>query len=260
MSEPTVAASNASYQIGGVSLVEGIDLEVSAGELVAIIGPNGAGKSTLLGLLSGDLRASGGQVLLNGIDVATALPGDLSLMRSILTQHELVEVPYTAAQLVEMGRFPHRHDPSNTTDQDSAAVMKAMEQTDTTRFAQRAYATLSRGEQTRVSLARVIAQATPIIFLDEPTTGLDVAHQERIMERVTELARRQRTTLVVLHDLNTAAVHADRIVLMSQGQVVASGQPPEVLEADLLSRVYDQPMIVIEHPFRDCPLVLTGDR
>ena len=164
MSEPTVAASNASYQIGGVSLVEGIDLEVSAGELVAIIGPNGAGKSTLLGLLSGDLRASGGQVLLNGIDVATALPGDLSLMRSILTQHELVEVPYTAAQLVEMGRFPHRHDPSNTTDQDSAAVMKAMEQTDTTRFAQRAYATLSRGEQTRVSLARVIARQRQSFF------------------------------------------------------------------------------------------------
>ena len=257
MPDPSVVAKGASYQVGQSALVRDVDLEVWPGELVAVIGPNGAGKSTLLSLLSGSLRPTDGHVLLNGIDVSKILPGDLALVRSILTQHEPVDVPYTAAQLVEMGRFPHRRDQNNTRDRDLAAVASAMEQTDTTRFALRTFTTLSKGEQARVSLARVIAQATPIIFLDEPTTALDVAHQERIMELAVELARQQRTTLVVLHDLNAAAVHADRIVLMSQGTVVARGQPNEVLEADLLSMVYDQPMIVVEHPFRDCPLVLT---
>ncbi len=157
-----------------------------------------------------------------------------------------------------MGRFPHRRDQANTHEKDSEAVADAMAQTDTTRFASRTYTTLSKGEQTRVSLARVIAQATPIVLLDEPTTALDVAHQERIMKRAVQLARQQRTTVVVLHDLNAAAVHADRIILMNQGTVVARGQPREVLQADLLSTVYDQPMVVVDHPFRDCPLVLTA--
>ncbi len=259
MSEPTVVAKNLSYRVGDTTLVSDVDLDVSPGELVAVIGPNGAGKSTLLNLLSGSLRPSNGHVLLNGIDISKVMPGDLALVRSILTQRELIDIPYTAGQVVEMGRFPHRRDETNTRDRDSAAVAHAMEQTDTTRFADRIYATLSKGEQTRVSLARVIAQGTPIILLDEPTTALDVAHQERIMERAVELARQQRTALVVLHDLNAAAVHADRIVLMNRGAIVARGQPDDVLQADLLSTVYDQPMVVVKHPFRDCPLVLTGD-
>ena len=259
MPDPTIIANKVTYRIQGATLVSNVDLEVSPDELVAVIGPNGAGKSTLLNLLSGNLHPTDGEVLLNGTNTLHALPGDLALERSILTQREPIDIPYTAAQVVEMGRFPHRRDEANSREQDSAAVADAMAQTDTTRFANRTYATLSKGEQTRVSLARVIAQATPIILLDEPTTALDVAHQERIMNRAVQLARQQRTTVVVLHDLNAAAVHADRIVLMSQGSVVAGGRPREVLQADLLSAVYDQPMVVVDHPFRDCPLVLTAN-
>ena len=260
MPEPTIIANGVTYRVQGTTLVSGVHLEMSPGELVAVIGPNGAGKSTLLNLLSGNLHPTQGEVLLNGIDTSKSLPGDLALERSILTQREPIDIPYTAAQVVEMGRFPHRRDQSNTREQDSEAVADAMAQTDTTRFATRVFATLSKGEQTRVSLARVIAQATPIILLDEPTTALDVAHQERIMKRAVQLAHEQRTTVVVLHDLNAAAVHADRIVLINQGTVVTSGQPRDVLQADLLSTVYDQPMVVVDHPFRDCPLVLTADK
>lgn len=255
MPEPTIVANAATYRVQGTALVSAIDLDVAPGELVAVIGPNGAGKSTLLNLMSGDLHPTEGAVLINGIDTSRALPGDLALERSILTQREPIDIPYTAAQVVAMGRFPHRRDEANTRERDAAVIAHAMAQTDTTRFAARTYTTLSRGEQTRVSLARVIAQATPIILLDEPITALDVAHQERIMTLTAVLAE-DRTVVAVLHDLNAAAVHASRILIMSEGAVVADGGPRQILQADLLTAVYDQPMVVVDHPFRDCPLVL----
>jgi iron complex transport system ATP-binding protein len=258
MPDPTIAAVAVTYRVRDATLVSRVDLEVRPGELVAVIGPNGAGKSTLLSLLSGNLRPSEGEVLINGIDTSRALPGDLALERSILTQREPIDIPYTAVQVVEMGRFPHRRDESNTREQDAAVVADAMDQTDTARLAGRRFVTLSKGEQTRVALARVIAQATPIILLDEPTTALDVAHQERIMSRAVALSAR-KTVVVVLHDLNAAAVHADRIVLMNEGAIVAEGGPRDVLGADLLTAVYQQKMVVVEHPFRDCPLILTAD-
>jgi iron complex transport system ATP-binding protein len=257
MPDPTIVANAATYRVQGATLVSHIDLEVAPGELIAVIGPNGAGKSTLLNLLSGDLHPTAGDVLINGIATSRALPGDLALQRSILTQREPIDIPYTASQVVAMGRFPHRRDETNTRERDAAVVADAMAQTDTTRFASRTYSTLSRGERTRVSLARVIAQATPIVLLDEPTTALDVANQERIMNLAVVLAI-QRTVVVVLHDLNAAAVHANRILVMSAGAVMADGGPRQVLQADLLTSVYDQKMVVVDHPFRDCPLVLTA--
>lgn len=259
MSDRGIVAKDVTYRVQDATLVSGINLRIEPGGLVAVIGPNGAGKSTLLGLLSGNLHPNEGHVFINGVDTRRALPGDLALERSILTQHEPFDVPYTAAQVVEMGRFPHRRVESNTRERDTDAIVEAMAQTDTSDFASRFYATLSKGEQTRVSLARVIAQATPIILLDEPTTALDVAHQERIMRRTAGLARDGKTAVAVLHDLNDAAVHADRIVVMSEGEVVADGKPQDVLDAEILSEVYGHPMTVVEHPFRECPLVLTAE-
>jgi iron complex transport system ATP-binding protein len=260
MSEATVVARSLTYQVGDATLVDGVDFEASEGELVAVIGPNGAGKSTLLNLLAGNLRPTAGDVLLNGVDASDALPGDLALLRSMLTQREPIEIPYTAAQVVQIGRFPHRRDENNSASRDAAVVAEAMASTDTTQFATRIYATLSGGEQTRVSLARVLAQDTPIVFLDEPTSALDVAHQERVMSEAVRVSRQHRAVVVVLHDLNAAAMHADRIVLMNQGAVVARGYPRDVLRQDLLSTVYSQSMVVVDHPFRDCPLVLTADQ
>ncbi len=259
MPEISVLADSLTYRIGDAVLVSEVHFEATPGALVAVIGPNGAGKSTLLNLLSGNLRPTVGHVLLNGIDAATAVPGDLALARSMLTQRAPVDIPFTAAQVVAMGRFPYRRDDTNTSERDAAAVAEAMERTDTTQFAGRIYATLSGGERTRVSLARVLAQDTPIVLLDEPTTALDVAHEERIMRETVRLSRRQRAVIVVLHDLNAAAVHADQIVLMERGAIVARGGPRDVLEESLLADVYQQPMVVVDHPFRDCPLVLTAD-
>ena len=259
MPDTAVLADSLTYRIRDAVLVSEVHFEATPGALIAVIGPNGAGKSTLLNLLAGNLHASEGRVLLNGIDVSTALPGDLALARSMLTQRAPVDIPFTAAQVVAMGRFPYRRDDTNTGERDATAVAEAMERTDTTRFSTRVYATLSGGERTRVSLARVLAQDTPIVLLDEPTTALDVAHEERIMRETVRLSRRQRAVIVVLHDLNAAAVHADEIVLMNGGAIVARGRPRQVLDESLLSDVDQQPMIVVDHPFRDCPLVLTAD-
>jgi len=256
MTEASIVARDVSFQVRGTPLVSGVDLDVSPGELVAIIGPNGAGKSTLLGLLSGNLQPSAGEVLLKGVDPASSTPGELALVRAMLTQREPFELAQTAAQVVSMGRFPHRREPGNTTERDRRIVEETMRVTDTRQFSDRVYATLSRGEQIRVSLARVLAQATPVVFLDEPTTALDVAHSERIMSEAVRQARSGLTVVLALHDLNAAAVHADRIVVMSHGSVVADGAPRAVLEADLLSSVYSQQLSVVEHPFKDCPLVL----
>jgi iron complex transport system ATP-binding protein len=258
MTDPTVVAREVSYRVRGASLVSAVDFRASPGELVVIIGPNGAGKSTLLGLLSGNLSPSEGEVTLNGADVSSAAPADLALERAILTQREAMDIPFTARQVVEMGRFPHRRDPDNAAEVDQSVVTEAMTLTDTRQFADRVFATLSKGEQTRVSLARVLAQAAPVLFLDEPTTALDVGHAERIMEQAVSQARAGRTVVVVLHDLNAAAVHGDRIVLMSGGVVVADGSSHDVLRAELLSDIYGQPMTVVDHPFRECPLVLSG--
>jgi iron complex transport system ATP-binding protein len=259
MPETAVLADSLTYRIGDAVLVSEVDFEATPGSLIAVIGPNGAGKSTLLNLLAGNLQPSDGQVLLNGIDVSTALPGDLALARSMLTQRSPIDIPFTAAQVVAMGRFPYRRDDTNTSERDAEVVAEAMDRTDTAQFAARIYATLSGGERTRVSLARVLAQDTPIVLLDEPTTALDVAHEERIMGETVRLSRRQRAVIVVLHDLNAAAVHADQIVVMNRGAIVARGRPRQVLEESLLSDVYQQPMVVVDHPFRDCPLVLTAE-
>ncbi len=259
MSEASVVARSLTYRVRDATLVSNIDFNASPGELIAVIGPNGAGKSTLLRLLSGHLQPTEGHVLLEGVDTALALPGQLALVRSMLAQGERVDLPYTVAQVVEMGRFPHRREESNSARRDAVAISEAMRRTDTSRFADRIYFTLSGGEQTRVSLARVLAQDTPIVFLDEPTTALDVAHQERIMREAVDLSRRDRAVVVVLHDLNTAAVHADTIVLMSLGTVVARGQPRDVLQEEMLSATYGQAMVVVDHPFRDCPLILAAD-
>lgn len=248
------------YRIGDATLVAGLDLDIHEGEVVAIVGPNGAGKSTLIGLLAGDISPTAGAVLVDG-DPLSAIPtSELALRRAVLPQKQIADVPFTAAAVVAMGRFPHRVDPDNTRAKDLEAVRQALVRTDATHLADRVVATLSGGERTQVAFARVLAQTTGLMLLDEPTTALDVAHQERILAEVLVQARGGRAVVTVLHDLNAAAFYADRIILMAGGAVVSDGSPREVLDGTVLSRIYDQPMEVIDHPFRDCPLVLVGRR
>jgi iron complex transport system ATP-binding protein len=151
-----------------------------------------------------------------------------------------------------MGRYPHR---DSSVEEDRRVALGAMEQTDTGHLGARTYPTLSGGEQTRVSLARVLAQQTPIVMLDEPTGSLDLRHQELVMGTLQGLAGEGAAVLAVLHDLNLAARYADRVGLMSRGAIRATAPTREVMRADLLSEVYGHPIGVVTHPHFDCPFV-----
>ncbi len=251
-----LAAAGLGFRAGAVSLLEGVTLQVEPGEIVAVAGPNGAGKSTLVRLLAGDLKASSGTITLMGQDLLGRRPAELARMRAVLPQQTVVQFPFTARDVVMMGRHPHRSDPANSRRRDAEVVAGALAATDSHDLEKRIFPSLSAGEQARVALARILAQETPVILLDEPTATLDVRHQEDAMRILRDRAETGAAIIAVLHDLNLAAAYADRIALMAAGRLAAVGEPSEVLNEDLLAATYRQPMRVIDHPYRPCPLVL----
>lgn len=253
-----VQAGAISYRRGQAVLVDHVDLATEPGEILGIVGPNGAGKTTLLRILAGDLNPSDGTAMVGGLDPSRATPLELAQVRAYLSPKGVSENPFAVRDTVAMGRYPHRRamiDP----DEHDAIVDSAMERTDVLHLATRVMSSLSSGEQQRVGLARVIAQETPVLFLDEPTSALDIGHQETVMGALRSLADTGTAIVVILHDINLAAAHSDRIMLLNAGKSVATGTPSEVFTGERLSSVYRQPMTVIDHPHRDCPLVLTVD-
>lgn len=249
-----VAARGVSVHLGGRAVLEGADLAVAAGEVVALVGPNGAGKSTFLAALAGDVEVAAGEVDLLGAPLASWSPGDLALRRSVLPQQVSVTFPFTVREVVEMGRAPWVHADG---DPDGDVVVDAViDECDVAHLAHRHIPTLSGGERARVALARVLAQEAPLLFLDEPTAALDLHHQELVLRLARRRAEGGVAVVVVLHDLGLAAAHSDRIAVLSGGRVVADGPPATVLEDDLLSSVYHHPIEVLAHPRTGAPLVL----
>ncbi len=247
-------AIEVAVSLDGHPILGGIDLTVTVGEIVALVGPNGAGKSTLLGALSGDVPLTGGSVQVTGRPLEEWSGLDLALRRSVLPQHIVVTFPFTVRGVVEMGRAPWV---AVDGDPDGAAVVdEVLRATDVAHLAARRFPSLSGGERARAALARVLAQQAPILLLDEPTAALDLHHQELVLGLARRRAAAGVAVVVVLHDLSLAAAHADRIVVLQGGQVVASGSPAEVCRADLLSAVYGHPLEVVAHPRTGVPLIL----
>ena len=251
-------ADSVSYATQGKVLVNRAELDLHAGEVLAIVGPNGAGKSTLCGLLAGDLAPTEGEAALSGRPVRRIKPAALARQRSMLSQHTNLRFPFTAWEVALMGRHPHISRWRSPAETDYTTVEQAMEWTQVLHLARRLYPTLSGGEQRRVSLARVLAQDTPVILLDEPTAALDLGHQQLVMSLCRRLAGEGRAVLAVLHDLNLAGSYADRVMVMSQGEVVATGTPEHVLCAELLSDVFSQRVMVVPHPQTGKPVVLAA--
>ncbi|TCJ19993.1 heme ABC transporter ATP-binding protein [Rubrobacter taiwanensis] len=249
-------ARDLGYSAGASRLLGGVELELYPGELLALVGPNGAGKTTLLRLLAGDAEPAEGEVLLYGRPLSDYAVRELALKRSVLPQQTYLRFAFTALEVVLMGRAPHLGFGRDEGPEDLAVARRCMEQTDTRHLEARSYPTLSGGEQRRVTLARVLAQEAPVMLLDEPTAALDIRHQELVMETARGLAAGGAAVLAVLHDLNLAAAHADRVAVLSGGELVALGRPAEVMTADLLSGVFDYPISVTEHPARGTPLIL----
>ena len=255
---PSLRADYVSYAVDEKVLISEVKLDLNPGDLLAIVGPNGAGKSTLCSLLAGDITPKAGSVQLCGHGLQETKPAVLARLRSMLTQQNHIRFPFTAREVVMMGRHPHIRRWRSPTETDFAAVDDAMKSVQTIHLADRIYPTLSGGEQRRVSLARVLAQDTPVMLLDEPTNALDIAHQQLVMSLCRRLADEGRAVLAVLHDLNLAAAFADRLVVLSEGQVVAKGKPEEVLTPQLLYDVFNQQVIVIPHPQTNKPVVLAS--
>ena len=251
---PLIAASGVTVELGGRPIVQTVDLDVRAGEVVALAGPNGSGKSTLLAALAGDLPIAAGAVELDGEPLGAWSPTELAMRRAVLPQHPIVTFPFTVGQIVRMGRAPWAATPRAA--DDPAEVTAALAATDVGAFRSRVFTTLSGGEQARVMLARVLAQRAQLLVLDEPTAALDLHHQEVVLETARARAAAGDGVLVVLHDLGSAGACADRVALLSAGRIVACGPPEEVLVADALSEVYRHEVDVLTHPVTGELLVL----
>lgn len=222
--------------LGGRKALDGATLSVEPGELVALIGPNGAGKSTLMRAAIGLIPAEGARLL--GGDRLEALDA-LSRARraAYLPQDREIGWPIAVETLVGLGRAALRG-PARESEADRAAVAAAMERMDVARFRDRAADALSGGERARALIARALAQEAPLLLADEPTAGLDPAHQIALMERFREMARAGDGVLISSHDLGLAARWADRVALLDKGRIVADGPPRAVLTAERLRAVY----------------------
>jgi iron complex transport system ATP-binding protein len=241
--------------LDGRPVLEGVTLEVRSGEVLALVGPNGAGKSTLLAVLSGERVPDSGSALLEGTPIAGYSPLELARRRAVLTQDNSLSFPFRVREVLEMGRSPWARTPQ--LEGDDRALADAASRADIAHLLDRRFTELSGGERARVSLARVLAQDTGIVLLDEPTAALDLRHQEDVLEIARELAAAGRAVVIVLHDLSLAGAVADRVALLADGRLAAVGTPKQVLTARTVSQVYGLDVEVIE---RDGTLLVVPTR
>ncbi|MCP4617482.1 MAG: heme ABC transporter ATP-binding protein [Bradyrhizobium sp.] len=246
-----------SMTIGSARLVDGVDLEIFGGEMVAIVGPNGAGKSTLLRMLSGDLRPSRGSAELARRDIASYSPRELALRRAMLSQHVHVTFPFTVEEIVEMGTGGRNRATS------SPLVEAALREVGLQRFRDRQLPTLSGGEQQRAHFARVLVQLAcgeamhgpGLLLLDEPTSSLDLRHQIDLVESARRRAQNGTAVVAILHDLNLAMRFADRIVLLHRGRLAAIGEPRTTITPERMRELFEVD-VAIRHTDDGVPYLL----
>jgi len=256
-------ADGISVRYGTAEVLRGPSLAVTPGEVLAVLGPNGAGKSTLLAVLAGTLRPHRGEASLEGRALADWSPRVLARRRAVLPQASELAFGFHALEVVLLGRSPHAG--RATRDDDFAVAEACLREAGVAHLAQRVYTTLSGGERQRVQLARVLAQidfpsdGSPrgprYLLLDEPIASLDLAHQHATLQTARRAAARGIGVLAILHDLNLAALYADRLVVLSGGCLAAEGTPQAVLTEDLVREVFDLPVHVARHPTRGCPQI-----
>jgi iron complex transport system ATP-binding protein len=242
---------------GGRPVLADLFLAAHPGEVLALIGPNGAGKTTLLRAMARLLHPRHGTVLLAGQNLWRTAPRSVARHLALAPQVNGATWPLTVEQAVTLGRAPHRGWLLPLCAEDHVAVERALQQMKLALLREQRVTELSGGEQRRVILARVLAQKPQVLLLDEPTAYLDLKYQTEIMELVGGLAHRDGLTVVAsLHDLNLAALYADRLALLSEGRLLAVGSPAEVLTPERLTQVYGVPVVVTRHPLYGTPLVV----
>lgn len=245
---------------GDTTIINNLDVEVPDGKVTSIIGPNGCGKSTLLKALSRLLAIKDGDIYLDGESIHTQSTKEIAKKIAILPQSPEVADGLTVGELVSYGRFPHQKGFGRLTEDDKKEIDWALSVTGTSEFRHRSINDLSGGQRQRVWIAMALAQRTDIIFLDEPTTYLDICHQLEILELVQKLNKEQGCTIVmVLHDINQAIRFSDHLIAMKDGNIVANGTTKEVLTKDILEKVFNIDVVLDEDPRTGKPLLVTYD-
>ena len=256
-----IEARNVSVSIGRKRIIANVDFDIRTGEMAAIVGPNGSGKTTFLKAVSGDLPYTG-NISINGRDIAAMKPWQAAAIRAVLPQATALSFPFTVREVVELGLTGGRS--GVLPGEDQRLPDRALARVDLDGFAGRFYQELSGGEQQRVQLARVLCQVwAPVLdgsprylLLDEPVSSLDIKHQLIIMNIARDFARRGGGVVAILHDLNLAAMFADRIFVMHRGSLAAAGSPQSVLSDELISRVFECRLKVGALPAGNTPFVL----
>ncbi|MFC1945780.1 ABC transporter ATP-binding protein [Chloroflexota bacterium] len=245
------------FGYGRKRVLEDFDLEINPGEFVGLIGPNGSGKSTVIKLLSHVITPQHGEVRFGGRDVSRIPRRELAQLVSVVPQIPLLPSAFTAFEIVLMGRNPHLGLFQHEGTREFEVAMRAMERTGTEHLARRRINELSGGEIQSLLIARALAQETAAMLLDEPTANLDIGRQAETLEMVTSLCHENKiAVLAALHDLNLAAQYCDRLYLIRDGRIRATGKPAEVITESNIAAVYGATGCVYSHPANGLPMVL----
>lgn len=252
-----IQIEHAYKQYDQITALHDVSMSVQHGEFFGIIGPNGSGKSTLLQAISGVEPLTSGQLRLDGKPIGSYSRKSLAQWVAVLQQETLPPVRFTVREVVEMGRYPFQNWLGDEKTDQSTLIDDIMTKLHLLPLADRYIGQLSGGELQRVALGKVMAQQPTLLMLDEPTTYLDIGYQMQLMDAVLSWQAASKLTVVaVLHDLNIAAQYCDRLMLMSRGRIVKVGTPEQVIESELIHKVYGTEPIVLPHPVTHRPQIL----
>lgn len=241
-------------------VISDLSLNIPGGQVTTIIGPNGCGKSTLLRAIGRLIPSQGGDVRLGDTDIGSMKRKDIAKTIGVLPQSPISPPGLIVSDLVSRGRHPHQSWIRQWSSSDEEEVNAALEMTDVAELADRSVDSLSGGQRQRVWISMVLAQHTDVLFLDEPTTYLDLAHSIEVLDLVNRLRRDlDRTVVMVLHDLNLAIRYSDNLVVMRDGDLIATGKPEEIITSELLKDVFELDATVIEDPVVGGPLIVPND-
>lgn len=256
----TLEAKGLGLSYGDTYIFENLNLTIPKGKITVFIGSNGCGKSTLLRSMARLLKPQQGSVLLDSKDISGMATKDVARKLAILPQGPTAPEGLTVLQLVKQGRYPYQTWLRQWSRDDEAIVQRALEATGMTELAERPVDSLSGGQRQRAWIAMTLAQETPIILLDEPTTYLDLTHQIEVLDLLYEMNDRDhRTIVMVLHDINLACRYADHIVAIREGRIEAQGKPEEVVDRNLIEKVFRLKCEIIPDPLYGTPLCIPHD-
>ena len=241
-----IEIKNVSHKIGEQQILNNVSLNIPQNGITALIGANGAGKSTLMSFMARLQPLVSGSIAYNGRDLATTPTADVAKILAILTQENSIHSRISVRDLLLFGRYPYHQ--GRPTDEDKAIVEQAIVQFQLEPLAQRYLTELSGGQRQRALIAMVFCQSTEYVLLDEPLNNLDMYYAKNLMQLLRELTHEHnRTTVVVLHDINMAAAYADYVVAMQRGEVKFSGSPEEVFTVENIKELFDMDVEVLDH-------------